>query len=73
MNIILKTMLVDQLDVITEYDRDQYVMLEDSIVERVGKKAALIDGIWVPKSLMRCDFDDSLYVADWFYGKEFEK
>ena len=73
MNAILKSTLIDQLDVITEFDRDQYVKLDDSIVEQVGKKSALIDGIWVPKSLMRCDFDGDMYVVDWFYGKEFEK
>lgn len=72
MNQILKDTLVNQLDPVTEFDRDQYVRLDSPLVEQVWKKAALIDGVNVPKSLMKCDFDGSIFVIDWFYGKEFE-
>ena len=72
MNQILKDTLISQLDPITEFERDQYVRLDSPSVEQVWKKAAMIDGVCVPKSLMQCDFDNNLYVADWFYGKEME-
>lgn len=72
MNVILKQVLLDQLDVITEMDRGDYVCLDDRPVEQVWKKAALIGGVNVPKSLMRCDFDGNIFVIDWFYGKEFD-
>ncbi len=73
MNLILKQTLLDQLGVITEYDRANYVRLEaDAEVRQISKRAAWVNGVWVPKSMMRCDFDGSLWVADWFYGKNFE-
>lgn len=73
MNSILKQTLLDQLDIITEMDRHDYVALEDPDVEWISKLAAGIDGHSVAKSQMRTDFDGVIYIVDWVYGKEFKK
>ena len=58
--------LLDDLDVLTEYDKDKYQRLHFMEIEAVSKQgtlegAALIDGQWIPKSQMRCDFDGNLF------------
>ena len=62
----------DDIDIISELDKGDFVMLENPNLQFAKGKALLIDGHWVPKSQVRCDFDGNLYVADWLYGKEWE-
>jgi len=66
--------LLNDLDVLSEYDKENYQQLFYKKIEMVSKKgtsegAALIDGQWIPKSQMRCDFDKNLYVTLWMYSK----
>ena len=66
--------LIDDLNVISEYDKENYQKLHYMKIEQVSKPgtdegAALIDGRWIPKSQMLCDFDNNLYVANWLYAK----
>ncbi len=62
----------DDIDVISEFDRGDYVKLDRPNIEASTEKALKIEGHWVPKVYVRCDFDEDLYVADWLYGKEWE-
>jgi len=65
--------LLDDLDVLDEFIKDDYQKLTFKEIEAVshpGKNdegAALIDGRWIPKSQMRCDFDKNIYVSNWFF------
>jgi hypothetical protein len=64
----------------TKEEHDDYVELENIIVDGVSQKgttsgAFLIrcdnfDGQkWVPKSQLRADFDDVIYISEWFNQK----
>jgi len=66
--------LLNDLDVLSEYDKENYQQLFYKKIEMVSKKgtsegAALIDSQWIPKSQMKCDFDKNLYVTLWMYSK----
>lgn len=61
--------LLDVLNVYSDYDKETHSKLKFSIVDAVTKKAALIDGEWVPLSQMKCDVDGNLYVANWLWEK----
>jgi len=67
------TDLLNDLDVISEYDKEDYQQLHFTKIEMISKKgtsegAALLDGRWVPKSQMKCDFDKNLFVTLWMYS-----
>ena len=65
------TMLADELEPYSEYDRDDYTKVEyDELKVIPGKKAVLIDGRWIAKSQMKVDTDLNLYVKNWLYEKE---
>ena len=66
--------LLNDLDVLTEFDKENYQELKFTEIEAISKKgtdqgAAKIDSQWVPKSQMKCDFDKNIYVTIWFYAK----
>ncbi len=66
--------LLNDLDVLTELDKENYQKLHYTKIEAISKKgeydgAALIDGKWIPKSQMKCDFDKNIYVTSWMYSK----
>lgn len=62
----------DDIDIITELDRGDFVKLESPEIQAMTGRSLLIDGHWIAKSQIRTDFDGKLYVADWIYGREFE-
>ncbi len=66
--------MFDDVDVISHLERDDFVKLENPnpMTFMSTEKAVCIDGHWLPKVYVRCDFDGNLYVADWLYGKEWE-
>ena len=67
--------LLDDLDVLDEFIKDDYQKLAFREIEAVShpgendEGAALIDSRWIPKSQMRCDFDKNIYVINWLYAK----
>lgn len=66
--------LINDLDVLNEYDKENYQQLHYMKIEAVSKQgsdegAALIDGRWIPKSQMKCDFDKNIYLTLWMYSK----
>jgi len=66
--------LSNDLDVISEYDKENYQRLHYTKIEAISKQgtdegAALIDGRWIPKSQMKCDFEGNIYVTLWMYSK----
>ena len=61
--------LIDELDVLDQYTKDDFQLLDYDDVEMVTDKAVLIDGVWVPKSQMRTDPDGELYVIHWLFSK----
>ena len=62
----------NDIDVLSHFDQNDYVKLENPKLDRITEKAIRVDGHWVPKVYVRCDFDGNLYIADWLYGKEWE-
>jgi len=65
--------LIDCLDVVTteELRAGIYIRLSDPDIGSLTQKAALINGNWVPKSQMKCDFERDIYLASWLYNKLF--
>jgi len=68
--------LLNEIDVLDDYSKDQFQKFPFEKVgaitpdkSAVARGAAMIDGRWVPKSQLRCDFDGNLYVANWLYDK----
>lgn len=71
---MLIDVLLDDIDVLDEYVKQDFQRLYYTTIEAVSKQgtpdgAALIDGRWIPKSQLRCDFDKHLYVSHWMYSK----
>lgn len=75
--------LIDEIDVLMPSDESDYCILKlgDGPVEikRTTTEAALVvfslsDGTtandWFPKSQLRSDFDDNLYLANWLYEQK---
>ena len=63
------TKALEEIDVLTEYDKNEYQQLRFMKIDGISEKALLIDDRWIPKSQLRCDFDNNLYVANWLYDK----
>lgn len=63
--------IIDELDVLHDLQKEDYqeLLYEDIQYESGG--AVLIDGKWMPKSQLRCDFDKNLYISRWLYAKLF--
>ncbi len=66
--------LLQNLDVLSDFDRETYDSLEYETIEKVSRigsscGAALIDGNWLPKSQLRCDRRGNLYIAKWLKTK----
>lgn len=66
--------LLDDLDVYTQNDREHYQQFNFEKIEIITKQgtfqgAVLIDGNWIPKSQLRCDFDKNLYISLWKYAQ----
>jgi len=64
--------LPDDIDVLSHLDREDYVKLENPRIDHSTEKAIKVDGHWVPKVYVRCDFDSNIYVVDWLYGEKWE-
>jgi hypothetical protein len=67
--------LYDEIDVLVE--EDGYVQLPSlEHVETMTDAAVYIklegysDHIWIPKSVLSVDTDETLFVKEWFYRKE---
>lgn len=66
--------LLNDLNEIDEFNKENFQRLHYMKIEAISKKgtdegAVLIDGQWIPKSQLRCDFDGNLWVSLWFYDK----
>lgn len=61
--------LVNELYVVDQWSIEKFVKLHGN-AEVITKKAVLIRGHWIPRSLMATDPDGNLYVQTWFYDKE---
>lgn len=66
--------LLDDLDVISQLDIDQYQRLEFEKIQAISKQgtpngAVKIDDIWYPKSQLRTDPDGNVWVSHWFLSK----
>lgn len=66
------TKLADELEVYSDYNREGFRKLKYEKIEAVTPKAALIDGVWCPKSQMKVDTDNGLWLSNWLYGKNFK-
>lgn len=66
------TKLTDTLEVFSDYDKDDFTLLKYEKIEAVTPKAALIDGAWYPKSQMKVDTDNGLWLSNWLYEKNFK-
>lgn len=59
----------NDLDVITEFDKNafekQSALFFDTLESQTDKAVKRSDGKWLPKSQMRCDFDENIYIANW--------
>lgn len=62
---------LNDVEVLTEYDRDDFSNYNYTEINAVSKKAVMIDGEWLPKSQIRLDFDGNIYVANWLLNKKF--
>ncbi len=63
--------LLDEIDVLSEYDRDNYQVIDMALVEYVSEKAAMINGEWLPKSTLRTDMEGNIFLANWKYAQIF--
>jgi len=71
--------LLHKIDALTDFqfDSSDYSQVTISDVKTMTEKAALIqldnitDHIWTPFSVMRCDEEKNIYIATWFYKKNF--
>jgi len=68
--------LCKELDGVNDEVDDLASLPEIEEVVKITEKAVLLnlDGYgekWIPKSVLRVDTDDTVYVKDWFYKKEF--
>jgi hypothetical protein len=68
---INKEKLLEDLDVLTEFDKNDFEHFSEPEPEftAVTLNAVLYYGRWIPKSQMRCDFDGNLYIANWLAMK----
>lgn len=66
------TKLTDALEVFSDYDKNDFTLLKYGKIEVVTPKAALIDGVWYPKSQMKVDTDNGLWLSNWLYEKNFK-
>lgn len=62
-------MEIDNLDVLTEFDKDDFEILHEQDFTMETLNAVLYHGRWVPKSQLRCDFDNNIYIAKWLAAK----
>lgn len=63
---------LDVLDVIDDYS----ILPSFHTFEAQSSKAVMLvfddyGSKWLPKSVLRVDTDETIYVKDWFYKKEF--
>jgi len=60
-----------------QFDNDKYTQVQINDVKAMTEKAALIqldngtDHTWTPFSVLRCDEESNIYIATWFYDKNF--
>ena len=69
-----KDLLHKNIDLAPERElREKFIKISENFenIERVGKAAYLIDGVWVPFSQSRFDENDDLWVTEWIYDKNF--
>lgn len=66
------TKLSDELEVFSDYDKNDFTLLKYEKIEIVTPKAALIDGVWCPKSQMKVDTDNGLWLSNWLYKENFK-
>ncbi|MCB0284994.1 MAG: hypothetical protein KDF60_20615, partial [Calditrichaeota bacterium] len=61
------------LDVVDEFSKSEFEkqshLFIDTLDGQTEKAVKRVDGLWIPKSQMRCDFDGNLYVANWLAAK----
>lgn len=67
--------LYEELDVLDAPD-DYSILPPFHTFETSSPKAVLLifenyGAKWIPKSVLRVDTDETVYVRDWFYKKEF--
>lgn len=70
---------LNKVDLFTnfQFDSNDYTLIKVEDVKTDTAKAALIllEGYasheWVPYSVLRCDTDGNIYMANWFYKKNF--
>lgn len=66
---MIKQEIFETIDVLSDWDVDSFQKLHYMKIETATKKAVLIDTEWIPKSQLRCDHDENLYVSNWLYDK----
>jgi len=60
--------LINELDVLDQFDLENYTMLgHEYDVRAISLKAALLGEVWFPKSQLRTDPDGNIYVSNWLY------
>jgi len=70
---------LNRVDSLTDFqfDTDKYTPVKIEDVKVMTEKAAFIqlenytDHIWTPFSVLRCDEESNIYIATWFYNKNF--
>lgn len=63
--------LLDSLDVFSEFDREDYQLLEVTGIGGSTENGIYINDVFLPFSQMRTDMEGNVYLANWLYAKEF--
>lgn len=73
--------LLDDLDVISsisiqdedwvKLDFGKYTVTQVSKPGNIAKGAAIVNGQWIPKSQMKCDFQGNIYIRGYVYSNKF--
>ena len=64
-----KQEILETIDTLTSLDKDSYQELPYTDLEVATEKAVLVGERWIPKSQLKCDFDENLYITNWLFDK----
>lgn len=63
--------VINEVDVLHDHNRDDFQDFTWYVIEGMSEDAINFDGKWIPKSQLRVDFDNNIYISTWLYAKIF--